>query len=135
MSPDKYVWKTHEVEFLGYVIGREGIKMSNQKVEAVLKWKTPSSLTEVQAFLGFTNFYRRFVQDYSKTARPLTKLTKKEAGKEWNWNKEAEAAFRELKQRYTMAPVLAHFDPTKPVIIETDALDFAIGAILSQRDE
>jgi len=62
-------------------------------------------------------------------------LTKKEAGKEWTWNPEAETAFKELKQRFTTAPVLAHFDASKLVIIETDASDFAIGAVLSQRDE
>ena len=62
VSPDKCVWKTQEVEFLGYVIGWEGIKMAKGKVEAVLDWKTPASLTEVQSFLGFANFYRRFIQ-------------------------------------------------------------------------
>jgi len=134
VSPDKCVWKTQEVEFLGYVIGREGIKMAKGKVEAVLEWKPPVSLTEVQSFLGFANFYRRFIQDYSRVARPLTELTKGDK-KEWKWNPQAEEAFQELKRRFTMAPILAHFDATKPVIIETDASDFAIGAILSQRDD
>ena len=63
--PDKCIWKTQEVEFLGYVIGREGIKMAKGKVEVVLEWKTPALLTEVQSFLGFANFYQRFIQDYS----------------------------------------------------------------------
>jgi len=72
--------------------------MSQEKVDAVLGWKTPRNLTEVQSFLGFANFYRRFIQDYSKVARPLTELTKKEQGKEWSWNLEAEAAFQELKK-------------------------------------
>jgi len=76
VSPDKYVWKTQEVEFLGYVIGREGIKMAKGKLEAALEWKTPASLTEVQSFLGFANFYRRFIKDYSRVARPLMELTK-----------------------------------------------------------
>jgi len=66
-------------------------------------------------------------------ARPLTELTKKD--REWNWNAEADAAFSELKKRFTMAPILAHFDPAKEVIIETDASDVVIGAILSQRDK
>jgi len=66
-------------------------------------------------------------------ARPLTELTKKD--KEWSWNAEANAAFSELKRRFTTAPILAHFDPAKEVIIETDASDFVIGVILSQRDE
>jgi len=135
VSPEKCVWRAKEVEFLGYIIGRYGIKMSTGKVEAVLSWKTPNSLTEVQSFLGFANFYRRFIKDYSRVARPLTELTKKEIGKNWSWNEEAGAAFRELKHRFTTAPILAHFDPTQPVIMETDASDFAIGAVLSQRNE
>jgi len=133
--PEKCVWKAEEVKFLGYVIGRDGIKMSTAKVEAILSWKAPTSVTEVQSFLGFANFCRRFIRDYSRIARPLTELTKKEAGKVWAWNQHAEEAFQELKKRFTSAPILAHFDPEKPLIIETDASDFAIGAVLSQRDE
>jgi hypothetical protein len=87
---------------------------------------------EVQQFLGFANFYRCFIQDYSMIARPLTELTKSN-GKDWVWTHEAEQAFITLKQRFTTAPVLAHFDPTRPVIVETDASDFALGAVLSQR--
>jgi len=121
-----------EVEFLRYVIGRNEIRMSDDKVQAVLDWKTPESLTEVQSFLGFTNFYRRFILNYSRVARPLMKLTKKESGMEWAWNREAEATFQELKHRFTTAPILAHFDPKKPVIIEMDASDFTLGAVLSQ---
>jgi len=135
ISLEKCVWKAKEVEFLGYIIRRNGIKMSEEKVEAVLGWKTPNSLTEVQSFLGFANFYQRFIKDYSRVAKPLTELTKKEKGKEWAWNQEAEAAFKDLKYRFTMAPILAHFDPAKPVIVKTDVLDFALGAILSQRNE
>jgi len=79
------------------------------------------------------NFYRRFIKDYSRIARPLTELTKKTRKREWN--EEAGKAFEELKKRFTTAPILAHFDPTKPVIIETDASDCAIGAVLSQPDD
>jgi len=135
VSPEKCVWKTQEVEFLGYIIGKEGIKMSNEKVEAVLSWKTPESLTEVQSFLGFANFYRRFIRNYSRAARPLTELTKKERKEDWARNREAQAAFEEVKQWFTAAPILAHFGPTRQVIIESDASDFALGAVLSQRDE
>jgi len=131
--PEKCVWKAQEVEFLGYIIGREGIKMLGDKVQAILSWRTPKSLTETQSFLGFANFYRRFIQDYSRVARLLTELTKKD--REWSWNPEADAAFTELKQRVTTAPILVHFDPAKEVIIETEISDFAIGAVLSQRDE
>jgi len=88
---------------------------------------------EVQSFLEFTNFYWHF-KDYSRVARPLTELTKGNE-KVWWWNPQVEEAFQELKQQFTMAPILAHFDATKHVIIETDASDFAIGAILSQIDK
>jgi len=133
VSPDKCVWRQTEMEFLGYLIGREGIKMSQEKVEAILEWKSPSSLTEVQSFLGFANFYRCFIQDYSRVARPLTELTKGNA-KDWRWSPKAELVFKELKNRFTTAPILAHFDPQRPVIVETDTSDFVLGAILSQRD-
>jgi len=85
--------------------------------------------------LGFANFYRRFIQGYCQIARPLTELTKKKGEGHWTWNPEAEEAFEKLKKPFTTAPILRHFDPTRPVIIETDASDFAIGAVLSQRDE
>jgi len=107
--------------------------MAKDKVEAVLSWNAPASLTEVQSFLGFANFYWRFIKDYSKIARPLTELTKK--GEGWNWTAEANKAFQELKNLFTTAPILAHFNAQKLVIIETDASDFVIGAILSQQDE
>jgi len=100
----------------------------------VLSWKRPGSLTDTQSFLGFAIFYRRFIQNYSGVARHLTELTKGE-GKNWAWNPRAEAAFEELKRRFTTLPVLAHFGSQRPVIIETDASDFAIGAVLSKRNE
>jgi len=131
ISAEKCSWRQPEVEFLGYVIGRDGINMSEEKVKGVLKWKSPASLVETQAFLGFANFYRRFIKDCSRVARPITELTKKTA-KDWEWTPEAERAFTELKNRFTSAPVLAHFDPKRPVIVETDASDFALGSVLSQ---
>jgi len=106
--PEKYVWKKQEVEFLGYVIGRKGIAMSQEKVEAVLSWEASKSLSETQSFLGFANFYRRFIKDISRIAWPLMELTKKT--EKWSWNPKAGKAFEELKQRFTMAPILAHFD-------------------------
>jgi len=66
VSPEKCIWKTQEVEFLGYVIGRNGIVMSCDKVEAVLNWEEPRSVSETQSFLGFANFYRHFIKNYSR---------------------------------------------------------------------
>jgi len=133
VSPEKYVWKTQGVEFLGYVIGRNGIGMTQLKVEVVLNWEEPRSVSETQSFLGFANFYRHFIKDYSKIARPLTELTKKT--EKWSWDPKAGKAFKELKRRFTTAPILAHFDARRPVVIETDTSDFALGAGLSQRDD
>jgi len=115
-------------------MGKDGIKMLEEKVKTVLGWKTPNSVMEVQLFLGFANFYQRFNCDYSKVAKPLRELTKKTVTGSWTWSKEAEQAFQELKKRFTTALVLAQFDLEKLVLIETDASDFAIGAVLSQRD-
>jgi len=133
VSPEKCVWKTKEVEFLGYVIGRNGISMAPDKADVVLSWERPKTVTEVQSFLSFANFYRRFIEDYSRVARPLTELTKK-SGK-WVWNLEVEKEFEDLKKRFTTAPILAYFDPRRVMIIEMDASDVAIGALLSHRDE
>jgi len=120
VSPGKCVWRLQEVKFLGYNIGKDGIKMSPEKVEAVLSWKRPGSLTDTQSFLRFGNFYKRFIPNYSGVACPLIELTKGE-GKNWTWNPQAEAVFEELKCRFTTVPVLAHFDSQRPVIIETEA--------------
>ena len=72
VAAHKCVWRTKEVEFLGYVLSRDGVKMAQDKVEAVLRWETLRSLTEVQSFLGFANFYQRFIRDSSRVAWPLT---------------------------------------------------------------
>jgi len=109
--------------------------MAEEKVKAVLEWKSPTSLVETQSFLGFANFYRRFIKDFSRVAWPITELTKATITKDWKWTAEAEQAFSELKHRFTSAPILAHFEPQRPVLVETDASDFALGAVLSQRDD
>jgi len=84
----------------------------------------------VQSFMGFANFYRRFIKGFSKIAKPLTDLTKK--GIKWNWTNACQAVFDELKRAFTTGPILTHFDETGPTKLETDASDFALGAVLSQ---
>jgi hypothetical protein len=88
---------------------------------------------DIQVFLGFANFYRRFIKDFSKVCSPLTKLLQK--GTPFEWTNEQERAFEELKKLFTTAPILQHFDPESPIFIETDASDFAIGGILSQKKD
>ena len=118
------------VEFLGLVVSSRGLEMCQDKVAALKDWPTPKNLREVQAFLGFANFYRRFIPNYSQIAVPLTRLTKKD--QPFSWSPATEAAFSELRRRFTEAPVLLHPQFDKPFIIETDASDTATGGILSQ---
>ena len=103
--------------------------MDPSKVQAVTDWPPPKNVKAVQSFLGFANFYRRFINNFSAIVRPLSNLTRKETP--FRWSKKQEA-FTTLKKVFTSAPILVHADPSKPFILETDASDIAIGAILSQ---
>lgn len=133
LEPNKCVFHTQEVDFLGYTIKPGQIRMQRKKIEAVLDWATPTTVTEVRAFLGFANFYRRFLKNHSKTILPLTALTKLD--EQWNWTEKHQEAFEKVKQQIASDPVLLGADPTKPFEVETDASDYAIGAQLGQRDE
>lgn len=126
----KCAFNLEEVDFLGYIVGKNGLGMDPAKVETILKWPIPASVKAVQSFLGFANFYRRFVRDYSRLVSPMTALTKKNLP--FQWTPACQHAFEELQHRFTSAPILAHFDPDGPTYLETDASDYAIGTILSQ---
>ena len=104
--------------------------MSQNKVKDIVEWKEPQSVHEVQQFLGFANFYRRFIRGYSAVARPLSNLTKKD--QLWNWNQECQTAFDELKSGYVSAPILVNNHLERQKIVETDALNLAKCAVLSQ---
>ena len=127
---EKCEFDKSSVEFLGYVISQDGISMDPRKIDTLLSWKRPNSVKEVQSFLGFANFYRIFIKDYSKTVSPLTALTRKATT--FQWNLQAEEAYKTLEKCFTTAPVLAHADPSRPFVLETDGSDFALGAVLSQ---
>ena len=120
-----------ETDFLGYIVGKDGLKMDPGKIQTILDWPKPSNVKAVQSFLGFANFYRRFIRDYSKIIGPFTALTRKDIP--YNWSPECHSAFEDLKQRFTSAPILLHFDPEAPTYLETDASDYAMGTILSQQ--
>lgn len=128
-SAKKCVWHTDKVEFLGFVLGTEGLSMDPSKVEVIQKWPPPRRTKDIQSFLGFANFYRRFIHDYSKITVPLTRLTRK--GTDWDWTDDCQRAFDALKAAFTTAPVLTHWIPDAPLVIETDASDYALAAILS----
>ena len=133
LKPEKCEFHQKELTFLGYIVGRNGVRMDPAKVDAVLSWPEPETVKEVQSFLGFANFYRRFIKGYSAIAKALSELTK--IDKIWEWGKEQAEAFRKLKESFVTAPILATFDPMRKIILETDASDFAIGACLGQLDE
>jgi len=118
-----------EVEFLGVVIGPGGVRMQKEKVDGVLSWPTPRSTKEVQKFMGLTNYYRQFIQDFSRVAKPLSILVGKD--RKWEWGAEQQEAFKELKRRFTTEPVLAVPDRDQEMRVEADALDYAMGGMLS----
>ncbi|KAM5346020.1 hypothetical protein ACJ41O_001493 [Fusarium nematophilum] len=133
VEPEKSKFHASEVEFLGHIISHNEIRMDPKKLSAVRDWKEPSNVKEVQAFLGFANYYRKFLKRFGKIAIPLTELTKKD--KPFVMGNRAKEAFRDIKKLILSEPVLKMFDPSRPIELETDASDFALGAQLGQRDD
>lgn len=133
VKAEKCHFDAEQVEFLGFIINTDGVKMDPSKVQAVVDWPVPKSCHDIQVFNGFANFYRRFIGNYSALVAPLNRLLRK--GVQFEWSDECQASFDELKRRFTTGPILRHFDPKRKIIIETDASDFALGAIISQHDD
>lgn len=132
VKAEKCEFHVKQTSFLGYHISHQGVRMDEAKVKAVTEWPQPSTVKELQRFLGFANFYRRFIQNYSMVAAPLTLLLKGKPAK-LKWSEEATQAFNTLKGKFTTAPILKHPDPNLPFIVEVDASESGIGAVLSQR--
>jgi len=135
-NPKKCRFYTKEVEFLGFVVSDEGVSMDPERVITIGDWPEPTTFREIQQFLGFANFYRRFIRDYSRIARPLTSLLKgsvngKKPGK-LLMDEAATEAFHTLRDAFTKAPILVHFERDAPIKVETDASNFACSGILSQ---
>jgi hypothetical protein len=131
---DKCFSSTMRVDFPGYAIAKDGIGMAQDKVQCIWDWEHPRSLRDVQSFIGFANFYRWFIEGFSKIAKPLSDSMKGSA-KDWIWMDTMTKSFEKLKHCFTTTPILTHFDPYHEYIIETDALDFTLGSILSQTAE
>ncbi|KAF7640827.1 hypothetical protein LDENG_00011580, partial [Lucifuga dentata] len=114
---EKCEFHVSSVSFLGFIVAEGSIQMDPEKVSAVTSWPVPESRKQLQRVLGFANFYRRFIRGYSSVAVPLT----------------AEEAFRDLKSRFTSSPILQMPEPDRQLVVEVDASDVGVGAVLSQR--
>jgi len=119
-----------EVQFLGHILSENGISVDPSKVQQVMDWKVPTSVTEVRSFLGLAGYYRWFIPDFSKIAKPMTNLLQKDH--KFIWTEECEAAFRTLRKLLTTAPVLAQPDIEKPFDVFCDASGIGLGCVLMQ---
>ena len=121
-----------EVPFLGHVISAEGISVDPSKVQDVLDWKAPTSVAEIRSFLGLAGYYRRFIPEFSRIAKPMTELLKK--GVEFYWSNQCEEAFQKLKTLLTSAPILAQPGTAKPFDVYCDASGTGLGCVLMQEN-
>ena len=133
IKPEKCVWRVKEIDFLGLVMGAEGIKMQKEKVAGVLEWPRPKMVKEVQKFLELSNYYRRFVKDFAKLAKLLHKLVRKD--EKWNWGEEQETVFKKLKMIFTMRLVLVASNLDKKIRVKVDASKYAIREVLLMKYE
>jgi len=129
VKAEKCEFHSDSVEYLGYVLSLSGLTMSDAKVKTIQEWPEPKKVKDIQSFLGFANFYRHFIFNYSDIVIPLTRLTRKDTP--WNFDKACRKAFNTLKQAFTSAPILTHWIPDTQLVVETDASDYALAAILS----
>ena len=129
LSPKKCILFQREVNYLGHVVGEEGISTDPQKIRAISAWPTPADASEVKSFIGLCSYYRRYIQSFSDISQPLYRCTEE---KPFRWSREAEMAFFQLKQALTSAPVLGYPNPNGKFILDTDASNAGIGAVLSQ---
>ncbi|GJU95618.1 putative reverse transcriptase domain-containing protein [Tanacetum coccineum] len=122
-----------KVQFLGHVIDNKGIHVDPAKIESVKDWASPKTPTEIRQFLGLAGYYRRFIEGFSKIAKPMTKLTQKKV--KFEWGDKQEAAFQLLKQKLCSAPILALPEGSEDFIVYCDASKKGLGAVLMQREK
>jgi hypothetical protein len=126
-------FSVEEINFLGYKISSKGISMDPKKVDSISTWPVPKKVNDVQSFLGFANFYRKFIHRFSCLAKPLTLLLKKDS--KFNWTADCQKAFDAIKDSFSSAPFLGHPNFEKKFYLEVDSSDYAAGGVLSQFDD
>jgi len=126
---EKCKFHSELVEYLGYILSYSGLTMSDDKIKITQDWLEPKKVKDIQSFLGFANFYCRFIFNYLDIVIPLTYLTRKDIP--WKFDSSFQDAFNSLKKAFTSAPILTYWIPDAQLIVETDALDYALAAILS----
>ena len=131
VKAEKCVFHSSSVEFLGHIIQEGSVRADPRKVTAVVNWETPTDRTQLRRFLGFANFYRKFIKNFSQIAAPLNALTSPSVP--FVWSPEADDAFTHLKTLFSTAPVLSMPDVSRQFVLEVDASETGVGAILSQR--
>ncbi|KAI0991997.1 hypothetical protein K3495_g16189, partial [Podosphaera aphanis] len=133
LDPKKCEFAVKKTKYLGFIISLgDGIKVDPDKVEAIKSWDVPTTIKGVRSFLGFANFYREFIPNFSKIVQPLLELTKKDQA--FLWCNEHTNAFNLLKELFITAPVLALYDPDNKTVVEADCSGYVMGACLSQFD-
>jgi len=132
---DKCVFDTTETAFLGFIVSGTGLRMDPEKPRAIVDWPRPKSRKEVQQLLGLWNFYQRFIHNFSAIISPISDLLWQDV--QFEWGESQEAAFLKITILFTSGktPILRHYDPDRPALLETDASDFAIAGILLQKFE
>ena len=139
LKPSKCEFFCSSLKYLGHIVSKDGIATDPRKIEAIRNWPQPKTVTDVRSFVGFTNYYRKFIKGYAKIARPLHELTSGENAKHKNqkvdWNIRCNDSFEALKSICSECPVLAYADYTKPFVLHTDASTTGLGTVLYQKQE
>ena len=136
LKPSKCKFFKSWVKYLGHIVSKNGIETDPGKIEAIEKWPVPKTVTEVRSFLGFTNYYSKFIPGYAQLARPINQLVSGDnANKKKtlvNWTSECQVAFEYLKHLCSQTPILAYADYKKPFQLHTDTIESGLGAVLYQ---
>lgn len=128
IKPSKCAFSVTEIKFIGHIISADGIAMDQDKINAIAQAKQPANVSDIRSFIGLASYYRCFVHDFARIARPLTDLTKKDVA--FIWTEAQEETFNKLKSLLTSEPVLCHYDPRLPIELRTDACGYGLGAVL-----